>query len=76
MTAVEQTQEPLVLHRVHGAPLPVNWCMETAQMVRGLRAKASLHNCLAFPHGLAMDLDHIGVVDDAVTDCVSQRGII
>ena len=36
----------------------------------------SFHNCPAFPHGLAVDLDYIGIVDDEVTDSVRQHWII
>lgn len=35
-----------------------------------------LGNALALAHGFTLDLDGIGVVDNPVTDCISQGGVI
>ena len=67
-----------------GASPPLEWCTASAEMVHGGRrhgapdrhAGGLLRDALALAHGLALDLDGIGVVDDPVTDGVGQGGVV
>ena len=45
-------------------------------MVHDLRTSYLFQNALALPHGLAMDLNHIGIMDDAVADGIRQSGVV
>ena len=55
--------------RRDGAWRPGAWC--TRPPCREL-----LGDALALSHGLALNLDGIGVVDDSVTDGVGQGGVV
>ena len=67
-----------------GASPPPEWCTTSAEMVHGGRergapdrhARKLLWDTLALSHGLALDLDGIGVVDDPVTNGVGQGRVV
>ena len=55
--------------RRNGAWRPQAWCT-------GPPCGESLGNALALAHGLALNLDGIGVVDDPVTNGVGQSRVV
>lgn len=55
--------------RRNGAWRPLAWCT-------GPPCGESLGDTLALSHGFALDLDGIGVVDDSVTDGISQGRVV
>lgn len=67
-----------------GALSPLKWCTHSAEMVHGGRERGApgrhgwglLGDALALAHGFTLDLDSVGVVDDPVTDGISQGGIV
>lgn len=64
------------LRRQNGAPIPQKWCMAAADVVHQAPCGELLRDALALAHGLALALNSVGVIDDPVTDGISQSGIV
>ena len=50
--------------------------MAAGSVVHQTALQGITRNALALSHGLALNLDGIGVVDDSVTDGVGQGGVV